>query len=266
MNDERFVPDESAPSERPSRLPREEVRSRLLDAALSVVRAEGLRVGVGHLALEDVIRSAGVSRSTVYRIWPTRQDFYDELIAAIPERVLTSRLDQSSLTEGDSYLHRHIAPTASPEQRRQIVAASVSMAIEANFENVFSSQTWRNFLALSGAVDSHEEPARSAIHEALRARQTHFIENMAKYYRHTFAEAGLRLRPGYDYAAFASAVAAFVEGLCIARVAAPELVTGPVDASRPESPSLVVAGVLMLLDGFSEPVPTGDDAAHRASD
>ncbi|PPH71197.1 hypothetical protein C5C90_15000, partial [Rathayibacter sp. AY1D4] len=77
MSDDPLDAEEPA---RPPRLTREQVRTRLLDAALAVVRAEGLRVGVAHLPLEDVIRSAGVPRSTVYRIWPTRQAFYDELI------------------------------------------------------------------------------------------------------------------------------------------------------------------------------------------
>lgn len=246
---------ESAP--RPGRLSREQVRTRLLDAALAVIRAEGLRVGVSHLPLEDVIRSAGVPRSTVYRIWPTRQSFYDELIAAVPERILTTRLDPTSLTAGDSYLHRRLAEPPTPDQLREILVSSLTVAIEANYENVHSSQHWRNFVALVGAVDSHEDPARTAIREALHARQVHFVENMAKYYRHTLAEAGLRLRSGResDYAVLASAISAFVEGLCVARIAAPELVTGPIHPDRPDSVSLVVAGALMLIDGFCEPVP-----------
>ncbi|KZX21561.1 TetR/AcrR family transcriptional regulator [Rathayibacter tanaceti] len=252
MSDEPLA---AGPPGRSARLTREQVRTRLLDAALSVVRAEGLRVGVGHLPLEEVIRAAGVPRSTVYRIWPTRQSFYDELIAAIPERVLATRLDQPSLTAGDSYLHRHLADTPSAEQRRRTLVASVTVAVDANVENVFASQHWRNFVALAGAVDSHEEPARTAIHEALRARQLHFIDNMAKYYAHTLAEAGLRLRPGLSHAALASAISALVEGLCIARIAAPELVTGPVDPAEPASPSLAVTSVLVLIDGFAEPVP-----------
>ena len=257
---------------RPPRLSREQVRTRLLDAALVVVRAEGLRVGVSHLPLEDVIRAAGVPRSTVYRIWPTRQAFYDELVAAIPERILTARLDPTSLTAGDSYLHRRLADPPSPDRMREILVASVSVAIEANYDNVFASQHWRNFVALIGAVDSHAEPARAAIREALHSRQVHFIENMAKYYRHTLAEAGLRLRSGRDedYALLASAISSFIEGLCVARIAAPELVTGPIDPGRPGSPSLVVAGALMLIDGFCEPVPpepapTGSASAEDAA-
>lgn len=238
-----------------TRLSREQVRTRLLDAALAVVRVEGLRVGVGHLPLEDVIRSAGVPRSTVYRIWPTRQSFYNELIAAVPERVLATRLDQSSLAAGDSYLHRHHVEEPTAEQRRATLVASVRVAVDANVENVFASQHWRNFIALAGAVEAHQEPARTGIRQALRARQLHFIDNMAKYYEHTLEEAGLHLRAGLGHAELASAVSALVEGLCIARIAAPELVTGPVDPDDPDSPSLAVTAVLMLIDGFTEPTP-----------
>ena len=240
---------------RPSRLSREEVRVRLLDAGLAVVRAEGLRVGVSHLALEDLIRTADVPRSTVYRIWPTRQAFYDALVAAIPERILSTRLDQPALVVGDSYLHRQIAEPLSPERQRSILVESVSVAISANYENTFASQHWRNFVALAGSVGAHDEPARTAITEALHKRQVHFIDNMAKYYEHTFSEVGLRIRPGLGgYAVLASAISAYIEGLCVARIAAPELVTGPLAGEG--SPSLVVAGVLMLIDGFTESVTT----------
>lgn len=249
---------------RPGRLSRDEVRTRLLDAALAVVRREGLRVGVSHLSLEDVIRSADVPRSTVYRIWPTRQSFYDELVAAIPERILATRLDQPSLSTGYSHLHRGLGAPTTPEERRELLVSSVRAGIEANFENVFSSQQWRNFIALAGALQSHQEPARTAIGEALRVRQVHFIDNMAKYYRRTLQEAGLRLRPGMndDYGVLASAICAFVEGLCVARIAAPALVTGPIDPERPDSPPLVVAGVLMLIDGFCEPMPEDSGRAR----
>jgi AcrR family transcriptional regulator len=243
---------------RAERLPRDQVKRRLLDAALAVVRTEGLRVGVSHLPLEDIIKAAGVPRSSVYRIWPKRQAFYDELIAAIPERMLTARLDPASLTAGASHLTRGLEAPASAEQRRELLVASVRVAIEANYENVYSSQHWRNFVALVGAVDSHPEPARTAIHEALRARQVHFIGNMAKYYQHTLTQAGLRLREGGEerFAVLASAISAFIEGLCVARIAAPELVTGPIDPASEESLSLAVAGVMMLIDGFCEPAAT----------
>ncbi|QHC67544.1 hypothetical protein GSU68_13835 [Rathayibacter sp. VKM Ac-2759] len=242
------------PPRRPSRLSREQVRARLLDAALRVVRTEGLRVGVSHLALEDVIRAADVPRSTVYRIWPTRQAFYDELVAVIPEKILSTRLDQPALTVGDSYLHRHVGESVSPERQREVLVESVGVAISVNYENTFASQHWRNFVALAGSVESYDEPARTAISEALRKRQVHFIDNMAKYYEHTFSELGLRVRPGLGgYAVLASAISSYIEGLCVARIAAPELVTGPLSGEG--SPSLVVAGVMMLIDGFTEQVP-----------
>lgn len=247
------------PSESPRapRLSREQVRTRLLDAGLEAVRTGGLRVGVSHLPLEDLIRSAGVPRSTAYRIWPSRQDYFDELLTRIPDRLLSNRLDEPALQVGASFLHQNTDEQAGPEQRRATLVASVAVAIEANYENTFASRHWRNFIALAGTVESHEDPARSVLHDALRKRQQHFVENMAKYYRHTLTQAGLRVRPVYGdaYTALASAISAYIEGLCVARIADPALVTGPLDPSRPQTPSLVVAGVMMLIDGFCEPVP-----------
>jgi AcrR family transcriptional regulator len=246
--------------DRTARLSKAEVRARVLDRAIGIIDREGVRMSVSHLRLEDLIRDAGVPRSTVYRVWPSRQDFYDELIAAVPNRTLSGRLDKNALETGDSYVHRRAPELATAEGRHAVQLEAIAIAVQANYDNTFASVPWRNFIAVAASIDSHEDPTtRSAIEKALRSRQLHFIDNMAKYYEHVFLELGQRLRPsvGADFRQFASVLAAYIEGLCVARLVVPELVTGPIRAGGPELHNLAVVGFTALYEAFSEPLPSG---------
>ncbi|NQX29651.1 hypothetical protein HQQ81_20080 [Microbacteriaceae bacterium VKM Ac-2854] len=252
MVDERSTPPRNA------RLSKAEVRARVLDRAISIIDREGVRMSVSHLRLEDLIRDAGVPRSTVYRVWPSRQDFYDELIAAVPNRTLAGRLDENALKAGDSFVHRRADDLGSETGRREVQLEAIAIAIQANYDHTFASVPWRNFIAVAASLDSHDDPeTREAVLSALRARQLHFVENMAKYYEHVFVELNLRLRPavGADFPQFASALAAYIEGLCIARLVVPELVTGPLQPDYPAFHNLAIIGFTALYDAFSEPVP-----------
>ncbi len=54
------------------RLTDQETEQRMLRAAVHLVSNTGLTVSLDHISLEDLIRAAGVSRSTVYRAGRTR--------------------------------------------------------------------------------------------------------------------------------------------------------------------------------------------------
>lgn len=252
MSDERHVP------RRTTRLSKAEVRSRILDHAIGIIDREGVRMSVSHLSLEELIRHAGVPRSTVYRVWPSRQDFYDELIAAVPNRTLSGRLDKNALETGDAFVHRRAADLGTAAGRRSVQLEAMAIAVQANYDHTFASVPWRNFIAVAASIDSHEHPqTRTAIESALRSRQLHFIDNMAKYYEHVFLELGLRLRPsvGVDFRQFASVLAAYIEGLCVARLVVPELVTGPIRPELPEQHNLAIVGFAALYEALSEPIP-----------
>lgn len=240
------------------RLSKAEVRARLLDHAVGIIDREGVRMSVEHLRMEKLIREAGVPRSTVYRVWPTRQDFYDELIVAVPHRTLPGRLDENALKIGDAHVHRSIDALVTEQGRRAVQEQAIAAAVQANYDHTFTSVPWRNFVAVAASLDAHDDQqTRDAIGAALRVRQMHFIENMAKFYEHVFEELRLRLKPelGMDFQRFTVALAAYVEGLCIARLVVPELVTGPIRAEGPAERTLAIVGFTALYDAFSEPIP-----------
>src|SRR6516162_7290019 len=65
---------------RPERVPAEEVRQRMLDAGRDLALAAGAALTIEHLRLEEVIQRARVPRSSVYRLWPYREDYTDDLL------------------------------------------------------------------------------------------------------------------------------------------------------------------------------------------
>ena len=65
---------------RPERVPAEEVRQRMLDAGRELASESGAALTIEHLRLEEIIHRAGVPRSSVYRMWPYKEDYIDDLL------------------------------------------------------------------------------------------------------------------------------------------------------------------------------------------
>src|SRR6201989_3626281 len=65
---------------RPERVPAEEVRQRMLDAGRELAVEAGAALTIEHLRLEEVIQRARVPRSSVYRLWPYKDDYIDDLM------------------------------------------------------------------------------------------------------------------------------------------------------------------------------------------
>src|ERR1700677_2488484 len=65
---------------RPERVAAEEVRRRMLDAGRELALEVGAALTIEHLRLEEVIQRARVPRSSVYRMWPYREDYIDDLL------------------------------------------------------------------------------------------------------------------------------------------------------------------------------------------
>ena len=65
---------------RPERVAAEEVRQRMLDAGRELALEAGAALTIEHLRLEEVIQRARVPRSSVYRLWPYREEYTDDLL------------------------------------------------------------------------------------------------------------------------------------------------------------------------------------------
>src|ERR1700689_311505 len=70
----------TAMTARPERVAAEEVRQRMLDAGRELALEAGAALTIEHLRLEEVIQRARVPRSSVYRMWPYREEYIDDLL------------------------------------------------------------------------------------------------------------------------------------------------------------------------------------------
>jgi TetR/AcrR family transcriptional repressor of uid operon len=69
--------------------------SRILDAALQ----EAAAVGLQRITVEDVVRRAGISRMTVYRRYPRREDLVEALVRRETQRFLAAVADAIDAVE-----------------------------------------------------------------------------------------------------------------------------------------------------------------------
>src|SRR5271165_2003991 len=65
---------------RPERVPAAEVKERMLDAGRELALESGAALTIEHLRMEEVIQRARVPRSSVYRLWPYKDDYIDDLL------------------------------------------------------------------------------------------------------------------------------------------------------------------------------------------
>src|SRR5689334_2495490 len=84
---------------RRQRIPAEEIRQRMFDAARRMVYESGVQISLEELSFEEVIQAAGVSRSSAYRIWPYKGDFVQELLCHLagPQWLGTAAFDQETI-------------------------------------------------------------------------------------------------------------------------------------------------------------------------
>lgn len=79
------------------RLSDAETAARMLRAGAESVERTGLTVSLEHLSLEDLIHTAGVARSAVYRRWPYKDLFFGDLLRELAATLsLPAELDAAS--------------------------------------------------------------------------------------------------------------------------------------------------------------------------
>jgi AcrR family transcriptional regulator len=254
----------------------------MLAAARELVFASGVTISLEDLSFEEVIQHAGVPRSSVYRIWPYKGDFVDDLLChmAGPNWFGTAAFDQETLDLAATVVADHQDMLATPEGRRAVLLEAVRQAALQNFRAIVDSQEWHIYVALvATARSTHDDEARERIEKALGASEEAFITKMAEFYEAMGQVLGRRLRkPEYSYHHVASAGAALVEGLALRQVLAQTLksapdnrkphdrgfslnellnspLPGPGIDGKPADWSLPALAFMAIVDSFTEPDP-----------
>jgi AcrR family transcriptional regulator len=248
---------------RRTRISDQETERRMLATAAEAVAVAGLAVSLDHIRLEDVIREAGVSRSAVYRRWPSKDAFLGDLLLelargqapmaalgtaeanAAVRRVLIERLDDLGTLEG----------------RRHAVAAVVHETADQEFRRITTSPQWRTYLALTATfVGLPEGELRDQVGEALATSERTFAEGIARSHDAVARLLGLRATQ-IGIEDVAHLVNAQMRGMVVKALVQPELAersSRVALAGVDETWSLVAVGVAALVLAFLEPDPDVD--------
>jgi AcrR family transcriptional regulator len=272
---------------RRQRIPADEVRTKMLTAARDLVLASGVTISLEDLSLEDVIRHAGVPRSSVYRVWPYKGDFVDDLLChlARPDWFGAAAVDQDTIDLARKVAADHEQMLGTPGGRRAVALEAARQAVLRYFRAIVTSREWQIYIALvATARSARDDQARARIGAALGGSQAAFITGMAEFYQLMADGLGLRLRsPAYSYTHLAAAAAALVEGLALRQILADaqrgnpgsrshhphldleQLISAPLPGpgidGKPAVWSLAALAFTGILDTFVEPDPSYSPAA-----
>ncbi len=266
------VAEQSSPGDvarRRSRIRAAEVRRRVLDTALERVEGIGLTIGFEHLVMDDLIREAGVPRSSTYRLWDSKEAFVSDLLIEIATETSTRLADAETLEISERILFENIDRLGDAAERQRVMYEVIRVALEHNYRAVIASVAWQSYVGLSATLLSHlESSAREEIERALRAGSDSFIERMAEFHKWFSTILGYRIRPEWDgdYRPYAVVISAMVEGLGLRHLGNP----GVVDASY-RGPATITSGdpewalpaiaLVAILERFLEPDPEFDAEA-----
>jgi AcrR family transcriptional regulator len=245
------------------RLSDEETRDRMLRTAIEMVNRTGLTVSLDHISFEDVIRAAGVARSTAYRHWPYRDLFFSDLVKELA-RAATPRIIHDEIQLMKRILTEHADWLATPVSRDHLILELIRELAVLDFHEVLTTPEWRTYLALHATFTSLADgELRDRVQLALAESQATHVAQVADAWQQMAGIFGYRLRPelATGFETLATLVSATLRGLVITALSTPEIATrrtvaSPFGAAGKQEWSLAAIGIASLARAFLEPDPT----------
>lgn len=236
------------------------LRARMLQAAQRLVeRQHGLTLSLDGVTLEQAAHEAGLSRSSMYRVWSRREDFQIDLLCSLagPAWQGYSAFDEATIFEARKVLAEHLTLLATPDGRRAVMREAVRLAATSNFVALSQSVRWRTYVALTATADALEEEDSRRLVEALATAEQVFNTRMSEFYGDMALALGYKLREGVSsFTEVAAAGAAVVEGLALRKLTSPSLTEVTVAIDNPPFSaewSLAAASFLRIVEGFIVP-------------
>jgi AcrR family transcriptional regulator len=247
------------------RLSDQETEQRMLRAAVRLVSTAGLTVSLEHISLEEVIRTAGVSRSTVYRRWPHKDLFFSDLVKELARTATPTILAAEVALIRDVFAERTDWLDSAP-QRQALVAELFRRLALLDFDTLSASVEWRTYVALHATFMSlTDDELRSQVQAALAASEREHLDRVARAWERLASLLGYRLRAevGASFDDLAALLDAIMRGLVIMSQSMPELgqrrrAGRPLAVARPADWSLPALGLASLAWAFIEPDPDVD--------
>ncbi|AND15717.1 hypothetical protein C5C18_10400 [Rathayibacter tritici] len=232
----------------------------MITTAREVVSTHGLTVSFAHLPMEEYIRLAEVPRSSVYRIWSTREEFVADLIGEIFVRdryAEGAELETRQETREVRKRFSHLLVTAAG--RRQVGWEMIRIGARANAESLRRSADWSSYNALLACTFSMEAgPARDAVQATAKRIEGMLTRRMRDFYEEFLELIGASLRPGFTTLQLAHLTATVIDGLAHrGRLLDDDLdaaVTAPGLDGEPVEWMLAAWTIRSIVDGMLEPV------------
>lgn len=255
-------------ADRPERVPAEEVRQRMLDAGRELALEAGAALTIEHLLLEEVIQRARVPRSSVYRLWPHREDYIDDLLCYLAGAGSwysdRPALTPETFTVISDLLAANTGMLSTPQGRRALLQEVARITIASNYASLTESTPWRLHIALIATLGSTRGgEARRRIAAALEEAQRRSRESMVAVLAHIAEVLGLRLRdPAYTLDHVQLAGGLVIQSLAMrnvqvqAAISTPDTPATPGTAGTPraaEVPGVAVAQA--VSDLLNTPLP-----------
>lgn len=206
------------PRGRPPKYPPDEVRERLLDAALATLRVQGVESGLDAVTLDGAILDADVPRGMSYKIWRaedgTPQDaFRLATVLHILHMPATSGLPATRQhTEEALASRKEELESTDIEVRRRLLREMARVVGESNYLTLENSNNWKLYSAIRTAALTRPD-VEPAVLKALRAGEEYLIAKYSELYVEVAEAVGMSLRPEYHIEEFAAATYAVNEGL-----------------------------------------------------
>jgi AcrR family transcriptional regulator len=255
---------------RPERVAAEEVRQRMLDAGRELAIEAGAALTIEHLRLEEVIQRARVPRSSVYRLWPYREEYTEDLLCYLagPGSSFADRtiFDPETVTVIGRVIQENMHLIATPDGRRGLMCEVVRLSVARNYAALTESLPWRLQMALTATLGSTSSGmARRRIAAALEDSQRRSRESLVAVLAQISQVIGLRLRdPAYTLDHVQLAGGLLVQSLALRNVqvqAAMGMTDGAKDGASPASANGESTGPDQFTAGRAGPGGTGLDGA-----
>lgn len=246
----------------------------MLDAGARLVGRQGLSLSLEHVSMEELIKDAGVSRTSSYRRWPTKDAFAADLLLHIAEG---TRLTTTFAPYADAV--RQIDPVLvegldSPAGRWDLIVEVFRVLTSADFAASLASETWRSYIVLRAAHGSLPEgELRDRISAALGRTERGFTTYRAGALQAASGLMGYRLRDpeAVDWHTLAEFVSASFTGMAVRAFSDPgsvlaERLCAPFGSGHRAPWNLAMLASANAFFGATEPDPgVAWDAARVAA-
>ncbi len=204
-------------TKRQPRLRREELRDRLLDIGLSILREDGFGTGAEALTFKKVFdryeEDTGIhltNASVIRRVWHNQADFQADVLMAI---AVSENENEFDLTAGTVGPILDSLDRSTPESREGALRELCRVGAAANLQAMRESANWPLWIGVWG-VAAGAEPLdyRKKIEEALVSGYNSFNDLIEELYLAIMEFLGFRLREQFTLRQFTVAADSLGQG------------------------------------------------------